>query len=362
MTVTIDYYVEDIENTLLKYDQVRLYRGTSPTGSFATIVDTVSLQSGQTLYALNDSNGTINDVYVVDFYHDTLGTTSSQSAPFYPVGASLLRLRIEAARRANAGFEGVCTAAGTTTTLVDTVLQDTGIDAHFLDGSWVYRPNASVGADRLRRVKPSGFNPATGTLSFTRAYTNPPGNEEVYQVFNFYPPIPQSGVGMSWDAVIRDAMMDVWYTDRVEIGNGTVDWKRRFSLSDVVGSPAGDIRGVYIRTTDSHGNIRDRDAGTNGGYWEVVQNGPGDVSIDVVPPPSQSEIVVVEVNRRDSALYNDTDMVSAPFEYAVAAVVRRLFWQLNIDQPGKYSGELLGAQQLLDRAAGSRPGPVIRGI
>lgn len=362
MTVTFDYYVEDIDTKLETYDQVRLFQDTSPAGSFATQVATATLVAGQLLYTLSDDSGDANKVYVVDFHHSTLGNTSERSAPFYPAGVSLLRLRLEAARRANAGFDSVCSAVGTTTSLIDAVLFDSGKDADFLDGAWVYRPFAALATDRVRRVYLGGFEPSTGTLNFARVYSNAPASGEVYHVYNFYPPTDQPGAGMSWDRIIRDALADVWYVDQIDLGTGTTAHQRRFNISDFVEASPSQVRRVLIRTTDPDGNLCDRDADTLRCFWETVQNGPGDLSIDVFPAPLTTESVIVEVNRRVTPFYNDTDVTAAPMDYTVAAVVRRLFWQLNQDQPGKYAGELASAQQLLERAAVSHPLAVVRGV
>lgn len=363
MSVDFTKYVEDIATVMDTYNEIRLFRDVSPTGAFATAVDTAALVADQQLYDLSDDSGNANYVYVIDFYHTTTGATSPRSDPFYPEGVSLLRLRLEAARQAGAGFDGTCTDDGTTTTLIDAVLLDNGVDADYGEGLWLYRPNASLTTDMLRRVAREGFDDTTGTFTLTRAYSNAPADDEVYHAFMFYPPIRTSGVAMSWDDIIRAALREIWYVDQVDLGPGTTDNKRRFSITDTVDVQRSQVRRVLIRRTDDNGNIFDHDAGTMGGFWQFVDDGPGNLSIDVYPTPNTSENVVVEVNRQPAALYNDTDVLDIRIEYAIAAVKRRLFWQLNSDQPGKYTVELAEAQQDFDNTNGvNKPGAVLRGV
>lgn len=368
MTVSFDYYVEDIDTQIATYDQVRLWRGTSPTGSFTTQAATATLVAGQKLYTLSDSGGDVNSVYVVDFHHSTLGNTSTQSAPFYPDGVSLLRLRLEAARKSGAGFDSTCSALGTTTTLVDAALLDNGVDADYGSGLWLYRPFASLGTDRLRRVALSGFDTTTGTFTVTRAYSNAPAATEVYHAFMFYPPIRSAGAAMSWDDIIRDALRDTWYVDQLDIGTGTATGTTttttaRFSLSDTADVQRSQVRRILIRTFDANGNPIDRDANTQQGVTQFVPDGAGNLSIDVYPAPLTTEHVIVEVNRQPTALYNDADVVDIPIDYAVAAVRRRLYWQRNSDQAGKYTAELAAATADFAKASTlNQPNVVQRGL
>lgn len=362
MSVEFTKYVEDIDTVLLTYDQIRLFRDVSPTGDFSTAVTTATLVAGQTLYDLSDSSGNANYVYVVDFYHSTLGNTSPPSAPFYPEGYSLLRLRVDAARKANAGWDSTCSALGTATTLVDAPLLDNGVDADFAQGVWLYRPNAALATDRVRRVALSGFDTTTGAFTVSRPWSNAPAANEVYHAFLFYPPTDGPGAGASWDRIIRDAFHDLWYVDQIDLGTGTATMQRRFSLTDVADVARAQVRRVLIRCFDANNNPFDRDAGSLMGVWQFVEDGPGSVSIDVYPAPITTEHVIAEVNRQPAPIYNDTDVMDIDAAYARAAVVRRLFWQLNSDQPGKYAGELAMAQQDLASAATPAPNAVIRGL
>ena len=367
MTVSISAYVEDITTAMdttqdAYYDEIQLYRDTSPTGGFSTLVDTVSLVADQNLYTLSDSSGTINNVYRWRLHHSTQGFASELSPVFYPEGYSLLRLRLDMSRQANGGFDGTCSDDGTTTTLVDVALTDTGQDDGFLAGTWLYRPNAALTTDKVRRVvEKTGFNTTTGALTVSRAWSNAPASSEVYQVFNFYPPIDWSGVPMSYDRIIRDALRDVWFVDQLDLGVGTTTRKRRFDLGDFADVQASQVRRVWRRTTDDNGNICDVDADTQGGFWRMVENGPGDLSIDVYPVPLTTESIIAEVNRNAASLYNDDDVIGVDALYAKKVCVAQLFTQLNTDQPGKYGGELAMATAAIGTPP-PKPSAVLRGI
>lgn len=366
MTVKISAYVEDIATAMddtqdAYYDEIQLYRDTSPTGGFSTLVDSVDLDTDEHLYTLTDDSGTINNVYRWRLHHSTQGYTSELSAVFYPEGYSLLRLRMDVAREANGGWDSTCSGAGTSTTLVDAVLRDSGRDADFIEGAWLYRPNATLAADRLRRITEGGFDADTGTLTVTRAWSNAPASAEVYHVYNYYPPIDWPGSAMSYDRIIRAALRKVWFVDLLYLGEGTTTNKRNFDLGDYADVQASQVRNVYRRTTDANGNVCDVDANTQGGFWKLVQNGPGELSIDVYPAPLTSETIVAEVNRNAGALYNDDDVVLVDADYARKACVARLYRQLNTDQPGRYQGEL--AMALSDVGTPpAKPGAVLRGV
>lgn len=344
MTTAISVYVEDPATALLTYDSIRLYRDTSPAGGFSTLVDTATLVSGTNTYTLSDSTGTASYIYRYTFYNTSGPLESSPSELFYPSGTTMLRLRLEAARQANVGFEGTCSADGTTTTLIDVVLRDTGVDSAFLEGAWIYRPNAAATGDKCRRVKRDGYDATTGTLSFDRAYTNLPASAEVYHVFGLLPPIDLPGQGYSWDRAIRSGLGTCWFVDELNLGKGTANRDTRFSLAAHSGYVTrSQIRNVWLRTTDTHGVVTDTDSQTGLGFWTINENGPGDLSIDLFPAPTTDQTVIAQVNRRDMALYNDTDVTLTPFDYAVRSVAWKAFVNLNQRYPGKYVGELAAA-------------------
>lgn len=363
MPVAIDVYVEDPTTALLTYNTVRLWRDTTPDGAFSTLATTTPLVALQRLYALLDASAVPGSLFRSTLYHS--GTAAETPlGPVIPAAATtMLRLRLEAAREVGQAFQAACSALGSTTTLIDAALRDTGFDEHFLEGNWIYRPNAAA-ADRLRRIAVGGFDITTGTLTVTRAWGVAPANAETYQVFGIAPPIDWPGEPYSWDRAIREGLANVWYQDQIYLGTGDTLGKTRFDLSPYSGYlTEEDIFKAWRRVTDTNGNIDDQDADNNGSWWRTVRNGPGSLAVDVFPPPSTSELVVLDVNRQFERLYVDGDYQTGPFELARKAVTHRFYEGMNAIHNGQYSGELAAAQAAFQREyAKWRPGMTVRGV
>ena len=81
-------------------------------------------------------------------------------------------------------------ASSTTTSLAfatspwkSTIPQD-----DLLSDLWLFRPDAALAADKLRRVTSSGYNPSSGTLTPDLAWTNAPANAEEVELYGLIPP------------------------------------------------------------------------------------------------------------------------------------------------------------------------------
>lgn len=361
-TITVKGYVEEIEQALLLYTQIRLYSDTSPGGDFTTLADTATLVADQEAYDLTDTAATSSTVWRFRLYNPTGPVQSELSPLIRPAALTMLRLRVEAARMASAGFDGTCSATGTTTTLIDASLIDDGVDEAFLEGSWIYRPDAAAAGDRVRRVARGGFDTETGTLSFDRAYTNAPDSGEEYHVFNLLPPIDSRGQAYSWDRAIRDGLAGVWIVDQVNLGEGSATGSRDFSLAAHTSYlDKRQVRRVLKRTTDSNGYVTEWDCDGNGGWWTIEENGIGVLTLRINPAPTTQESVIVEFNRTDADLWADTDVTLVPEPLAPAAVAMAAYrWLNEQDQPGKYQREYEGALLAFRRAAkDKRPTDVV---
>lgn len=367
MSATGQFYVEDIAAALaVPYTSVRVYRGSTSdpnTAAFTTLVTTITLVSGTLQYSFTDSAATASTLWRTSYYNTTTFTESGLGPIFRPSSSNTLRLiRLEAARQAGAGFDSTCSALGTTTTLIDAGLQDSGVDTGFLEGAWVYRPDAAATGDKVRRVKKAGFTTASGTLTFDRAYTNAPANAEVYQVFQFFPPIDQPGVPYSWDRAARAGLEMCWYVDKVNLGVGTSTRQTRFSLASFPDINRETFRQVWLRTTDTNSIITDISGHTNGRWVQPVEDPATAFSLDIYPAPSTTQTVIVEALRTDAALYVDTDTTSVPLRLATAATIYQVYERLAMLQPSKYAGEFAVAQQEYDREQQRNyPGMVIIG-
>lgn len=375
MTSSGNIYVENITDVLagtgtfsVAYTSLRVYRGSTSdpnTAVFTTLVQTIPLVADQEQYTFDDASGTVNTIWRA-WYYNTGTTANSALGPIIRADQenTLLRLRIESAIEAGVGFAGVCSALGTTTTLIDAALRDEGIDTAFLEGAYIYRPDAAAAGDRVRQVKKDGFTVASGTLGIDRQWTNAPADAEVYHIFGLVPPIDRPGRAYSWDRACRDGLLEVMFPDDVILGDGD-NSETRFSFAPHLGFvEEGYIRRVFLRFTNATtGVITDVDANTQQRFWKPVQNGPGSLSVDLWPPPVTDWVVWASVSRTDADLYTDTDVTAAPFVQAIRATVWKLFEQLNGMDKGKYAAEeAIARRRFLDAYGGPRQPAAVKGL
>jgi len=352
--VAASIYVEDVTTALLTYNQIRLYRATSPDGTFSTTGDVASLVAAQELYAITDSSGDANKYYQYDLYHTVSTAASAKSEVFAPSEATLLKVRLEAARQAGAGFASTCSALGTTTTLIDDKLKDEGVSTDFLEGAWIYRPDAAAAGDKLRRVKAAGFATSTGTLSIDRAWTNAPASAEVYHIYTLLPPVLSAGQAYSWDRAVQDALAETWYVDLLNVGPGTTVPTVRFDLAPFP-IQRDSVRRVFTRYVDDNDEIHDTDQSLLGKYWKVEENAGG-LTLVLSTAPTTSESVFVEANRTYAPLYTDAAVTPCPFALAWRGAVWKAYEHLNRVQTGKYAIEVQGARtDFLNEYARHRP-------
>lgn len=362
MTAQGTVYVEDIATQIVPYDQIKVYRGSSPTGAFTTLVQTLTLVAGTEAYAFTDSAGTINTLWRASYYNSGTAAESSLGPLIRPGGLTLRVLRLLGAQRAGAAFKSAAVSGATSpASLIDTALLDNGMDTGYLEGAWVYRPDAANASDKVRRVKKAGFNITTGALAFSRDYTVAPAAAEEYHVYQFFPPIDQPGVPRSWDQVVRDALNGRWFIDQVTLGQGD-GHTRRYSLATFADVTESTFRRAFLRTTNTNGDIIDISAHTNGRFVTPVSNA-GAFSLDFWPAPSSRQEIIVECLRTDDALYVDTDTTSLSQRRAECAVEVEAYAALRKLQPGKYEAEYRAA--LDDLAAEEdihRPTDMVLGV
>jgi len=127
----------------------------------------------------------------------------------------------EAARRSAAAFESTCTANGDTSNLVDAVLTDNGQDPTFLQGAWIYRPDATNVSDRQRRISDDGFNPNTGDVNVRRPWAVAPVSGERYQVYSLLPPHEEPGATIeSWTRLVNRGLRQMFFLAEWPVGRG----------------------------------------------------------------------------------------------------------------------------------------------
>lgn len=363
MSATARVYIEDPAAALATYEELHLYRDSTPEGEFVALAGSTLLLPDTYEYVFEDGGGSSLSWYRFRLYHPTGPIQSDLSAPFQ-AGVALSWLRMEVAIRAHAGFRGTVTG-GTIDTLVDETLRDNGLDQAFMSGIWIYRPGSIEGltaSDRLRRTANNGFDPATGTFTVVRPYTSqPPLAGEEYHAYALVPPVDQAGVPYSWNRAIREALEEVRFPDLLVLGHGD-GVTTRFELDTHVNQARErHIQRVWLRTVTQDGQVIDRDAQKAGGWWSVQQNTPASLTLIVQPAPTADELVVVEAMTRDAALYRDDDITAAPPELVIRAAVMKLFEHMNTRIPGRYQAEYAGALASYNAyAAQVTPQPIVR--
>lgn len=341
MTIPLSIPVENIDEVLETYDELEIYRDTSATGTFSTLVTTLTLDSDTTLYTYDDANGDSGSWYRHRFHNDTGPVNSEYSPPWRPHGLTLEELCIQVAEDAGTGFRSTCTSDGGADALIDAALSDSGVDSSFLEGAWVYRPNADS-VDRLRRVK--SFTTASGTLVPTRDWSVAPAEDEVYHVYLLLPPVDAPGAPGSYRRAVRLGLSRVWFEDEFLVGEGTEDGKTRFDVSAFLPHILEAHQVIFRRYDSNTGYPHDRNVGKNGGFWRLIKNGRFDVQLELITPPSTDDEIWAKAYRQQDPVYRDDDVTDCPNDMAVAAGKYGLFLWMTQIRPGSYTGELALAE------------------
>lgn len=241
--------------------------------------------------------------------------------------STLLEVISEASRLASAGFESTCTSAGTTTTLIDLVTSDEGVDVNFAQGGWIYRPDALTAADQVRRIE--SYDATTGTFTIARAWADAPDNAEAYQVFSILPPIIRPGISESWQRLVNRGLSAMWFNDEIIIGSGD-GTQTRFTLSDDTGwvPVIQQIQRVIFRQQADNGEITDIDQTKNGRWWRIVHGAAG-AQLQLSRVPAEEQDVVVSVTRQYPQLATMTAETSCSLDLIAARTKYELYNYLN---------------------------------
>lgn len=342
MGVTITPYLETVNEEIeAGYTQLKLYRDTAPDGAFASLIDTVTLEEDVLKYEIEDSTGSAVHWYRFGLYNPSTLTLTTLSDPTRPDVVRLLDVMLAASARAGAGFQSTCTALGTATQLIDATLRDQAVSADAWKGAYIYRPDAALAADRLRRLTETPFIVASGGLVPVREWTNGPAEGEVYYLFVLLPPFAVAGAPYGWDAAARDGLQECWFEDLVDVGEGSSAITSRFDLAPYLGLiHETDIRAVTLRKYAEDGTVQwERNASKEGGFYYTQANGRSGLTLIVRPAPAAGVHVLVTALRRDAEIYAADDITGCPLRLAARATVWKAYEYLNSVHLGKYDGE-----------------------
>ncbi len=354
MAVTLQIYIEDITVQMAAgYTTIRLYSASTPEAlASGSSVDTATLVALQEVYELTHSSGTAATWYAYDLF-DGVSTATGLSERFRTDATRLIDLMFEVASGLSKATGGLADAGGSTTSLIDAVLIDSGGDAHFMEGGYLYRPNAAAAADKLRRVKSAGFTTTTGALGVDRAWTNAPSAAEVYQIYGALPPVDYAGTTYSWQRAVNDGLLLCAWTDEINLGEGSSTGTHEFSLAahlGAIGNPSRSIRNVWTATYDSNSLETRIDQSKRGRSWKILGNGPRDQKLWLATVPGTSETVLAEVTKRGERLFDDDDVTTCPYDLAIAAGRFMALRQINSISKGEDVGALANAKVAFDDA------------
>lgn len=347
-TINIDVQVENIDEVLATYNRLRLYRCTDPAGDFTVdgVIDTETLVTGTIDYTLQDTAGSAAYVYRYDFYNATTLVASSLSDAFFPTGRTVADIIMAAARRAH-GFTGACTAAGTVSLLYDAYLAENGLDEDYLDGCWIFRPDAALSSDWVRRTVRNPFDVSASSLEVVVPWTNLPASGERYAVFPLLSPLPGRS-SYSWLEALADALAEIKTPERIDLGLGTSTGKDRFFLTAHAGYVEENLIGkVWLRTVnpDDATLYDEMDASKLQRFWEYHEDGRGNAHIYLNPPPATDEHVIVDVKTKYDRVYAADDITLAPFDLAVWATLVKVYEHMNALTNGGFAGQLQRANE-----------------
>lgn len=364
MVVAVDVLipVSNLTEVMETYNTITLYRDTSRTGSFSTLVGTATLVADTHSYTIEDALGSAFWRYK---FNHTVSLAETALGPLIETaGTSLRTLRLEAAREGGIGQEGTATG-GTALTLIDPLLADSAQDEHYLEGAWIYRPDAAEATDRVRRVAQSGYDVASTTLTVSRAWTNNPANGEVYHVFGLYPPTDMPGAAWSWDRAVRQGLEAVAFETTIDLGVGDGvttrwDWSPYAAFVD-----ERQIRWVKaMQELDNGERITWRYG--DGDTWFSIDRDDVDTAVLELfgPAPTTNDHLLVKAIRTDASLYLDSDITRCPFDRAWRAVLAAAYGKTDaLFQPGRYAKEAASAWS--DHAMYERqhaPQAIVRGL
>lgn len=349
MSRTVPVYVADVDTELLTYTELRLYIDTSPDGDFSTLAATETLEAGvSTYYPIAAAAGP--DTWFAWRLYNTTGPVSGDlSSPFQLQGVTLAQLRLMAAQQAAAGFGSVCTATGSTTSLVDEVLRDQGLSETFMNSSWVDR-YPIVTADRIRRMAVNGFDPDTGAVTPLRDWTVAPVEDEPYAIYGLIPPIDQAGVTYSWNQAVRQGLEFCWYNDEVILVDQDVandDRSNQIVLDQVPWLREDRIRAIWAQQVDENGKLWRTNLTKQGSFWDIRDLGFGHRVLVLPWWPQEGWSVIAAVVRQPDLPYKDEDLIPIDTNLAMYATAYAAYRYLN-KQPqtkGQYKEEELRTQR-----------------
>jgi hypothetical protein len=303
-----------------QYNSIRLYRSSTRGGPY-TLITTISLTPGDTVYPYVDAGGTASSWYKVTFYNSTVDLESdiNLAEPFPATRPVLTRKELRQKIVTNlGGLVFTLTDAGTTDTFshhsLAGLLETTG---NYV-GWAVFRPSAEK-RDQQRTVEI--YSPPLGRITVDHPYDVAPAIGETIEMF----PIPITLSKLN--EKINDGLEDTRFLYRLELG--MTSGQLQYPLPAFVEGPEYVHRmwrrmgpaGAYVwRPIDLHGRF----ARVRGSHFQCV--------LDVDPAFGENEVIALEVWRPGERLESDDDFTYVPLQWAEAAAMKAVLeYLIDID-------------------------------
>lgn len=344
-----------------RYDSIRLYRAPSRGGTY-TLVTTIPLTPGDTVYPFVDGSGALSSWYKVTFYNSALAleTPLDRASPFPAARDITTRKELRQKIITNLGGLVLTGASGTSTTITHSSLINTLAVAGDLYTGWtVYRPDAINSGDRQRSV--ISYDGTTGTITVAstgNAYDAPVQPEETVELFPFV---------IAFDKLnekLNDGLEDTRFLYRLELG--LTSGQLQYELPSFVEGPEY-VPQLWFRRGQS-GAYRWLPIDSYGRFARVRGSG-FQCTLDLDPGFGENDVIALDVWRPGERLEAEDDFTQVPLPWAeAAAMVSVLDHLIDTDtlqhsRPSLYErlqARWMQRKQKMARRYGPTPGVVIQ--
>lgn len=315
MAIDLVIPVSDVDSIIgtasNQYDSIRLYRASTRGGTYS-LLTTITLVAGDTVYTYTDTTGATSSWYKVSFYNSaTLGETSLAESEPFPATRALFTLKeIRQKIIHNLGGEYFDITSLTTTTVTVSLLKDTARDTDWFKGWHMYRPAAVSSVDYDRRV--SAYDETTGVLTHGGTnYSDTTATSEYVEL------VPVDIDLVTFNEKIGDGLQRCRYLYRYEFG--TTSGQLQYVLPNFVEGEEY-VAEKWLRFGDTADQYRWEIFDTRG-RWSKIRGSNYQCMMDIQPARSDNEVIALEVWRPGEVLEGEDDFTTVHPKWVEAAVM-----------------------------------------
>lgn len=325
-------YIPDDDRAIeLGYTEVRIYWGSSESGSFG-LATSLPLVAGQKDYTYNNTAALAGDWA----YHTLFGATPGESPASEPVPIGPPRsTRLEIRRGVGDRLNLLTTAAVTASVDANTVTCASLIDLDASEAKYANRFARAVGGNvdgetrRVRSAANSGYVPASGNLNFGRDFSTTPDTAVTLELWR---PERDQDPSVRIDNAMQRARHRLW-------------WQETFYLSTDSGvteyaMPANMLQGSIQSVEYAANSFPEAPGWSPVGAWDLDSNG-GQPTLTVLlsalgaSPYSQGTVIRIRYNTFGDRMDNDEDYWNVPLEWAIAEVAYEYLRTIRVPSGGK---------------------------